>query len=92
MSIIRFIVAAVVITVGLLVAAVAMLLGLFAYAVQRLFGKPGRRPVFRHTVYRSRSTPPRPSRPVGDVIDVEVTDVEAMESSRRSLPSDSTPG
>ena len=87
MSIIRFIAAAVVITVGLLVAAVALVLGLFAYAVQRLFGKPGRRPVFRHTVYRSRSTPPRPSRPVGDVIDVEVTDVEAIEPKPEHLQS-----
>ncbi|MFH1497130.1 MAG: hypothetical protein ABII82_04820 [Verrucomicrobiota bacterium] len=83
MVIIRILVGAVVVTLGLLFAAFVMVLGLVAYVVQRLFGKPGRRPVFQYQYSFSRgaATPPRPPRraPVGEVIDVEVVDAPAIE-------------
>ncbi len=89
MGIVKIIIGGVFVLVGLLVAVFAMLLGVVAYLLQRLFGKPGRRPAFQfqYSFSRGRATPPRSPRsaPPGDVIDIETTDVETIESKPERL-------
>ncbi len=83
MHIIRILIGAVVVVLGLLVAALVMVLGLVAYFIQRLFGKPGRRPVFHYqtSFNRGQGRPAHPPRRAAavDAIDVETIDVEVIE-------------
>ncbi|CAM2914569.1 hypothetical protein [Rariglobus hedericola] len=70
MQIIRFIIAGIVVIVGLLAAIAVMLFGVAFYIVQRLRGRPATRPAFR------TSARPRPMR-TADVIDIEATEVKS---------------
>lgn len=70
MQLLRFLIAGIVIIVGLLAAVAVMLVSVIIFTFQRLRGRPANRPAFRRTSPR-----PRPLR-TADVIDIEATEVK----------------
>ncbi len=70
MQLLRFLIAGIVIILGLLAAVAVMLVSVIIYTFQRLRGRPATRPAFRRTSPR-----PRPLH-TADVIDIEATEVK----------------
>lgn len=85
MHLIRILIGAIVLVLGLLIAAVVLVFGLVAWFIGRLFGKSGQKPVFQYsfsvngrTTAQSRPTPKRES--AVDAIDVETIDVDVTDA------------